>query len=37
VQPLRTKEYGARGYQALDVEDHLWYVGKYQPSAYWGS
>ena len=37
VRPLRTEEYGARGYMALDPEGHLWYFGDYRPGAYWES
>ncbi|CAG9206325.1 VOC domain-containing protein [Paraburkholderia sabiae] len=37
VQPLRTEDYGARGYQVLDIEGHLWYFGNYRPGAYWES
>jgi uncharacterized glyoxalase superfamily protein PhnB len=35
VRPLRTEEYGARGYMALDPEGHLWYFGNYRPGQYW--
>lgn len=35
VRPLRTEEYGARGYMALDPEGHLWYFGNYRPGEYW--
>ena len=35
VRPLRTEEYGARGYMVLDPEGHLWYFGDYRPGAYW--
>ncbi len=35
VRPLRTEEYGARGYMALDLEGHLWYFGNYRPGEYW--
>jgi uncharacterized glyoxalase superfamily protein PhnB len=35
VRPLRTEEYGARGYMALDPEGHLWYFGDYRPGAHW--
>jgi len=37
VRPLRTEEYGARGYMARDPEGHLWYFGNYRPGAYWGA
>lgn len=37
VRPLRTEEYGARGYMALDPEGHLWYFGNYRPGEYWQS
>jgi len=35
VRPLRTEEYGARGYQARDPEGHCWYFSDYRPGAYW--
>ncbi len=35
VRPLRTEDYGARGYMALDPEGHLWYFGDYRPGEYW--
>lgn len=35
VRPLRTEEYGARGYMVLDPEGHLWYFGNYRPGEYW--
>ena len=35
VRELRTEEYGARGYMALDPEGHLWYFGTYRPGEYW--
>ncbi len=35
VRPLRTEEYGARGYMAQDLEGHLWYFGDYRPGGYW--
>lgn len=35
VRPLRTEEYGARGYMALDPEGHLWYFGDYRPGKHW--
>jgi uncharacterized glyoxalase superfamily protein PhnB len=37
ARPLRTEEYGARGYMALDLEGHLWYFGNYRPGEYWES
>ena len=37
VRPLRTEDYGARGYMALDLEGHLWYFGNYRPGEYWES
>lgn len=37
VRELRTEEYGARGYMALDPEGHLWYFGNYRPGTYWAS
>lgn len=37
VRPLRTEEYGARGYGALDPEGHVWYFGNYRPGEYWES
>jgi uncharacterized glyoxalase superfamily protein PhnB len=35
ARELRTEEYGARGYMALDPEGHLWYFGNYRPGEYW--
>jgi uncharacterized glyoxalase superfamily protein PhnB len=35
VRELRTEEYGARGYMALDPEGHLWYFGNYRPGEFW--
>jgi uncharacterized glyoxalase superfamily protein PhnB len=35
IRPLRDEEYGARGYEALDLEGHRWYFGNYRPGAYW--
>lgn len=35
VRPLRTEDYGARGYMVSDLEGHLWYFGNYRPGAYW--
>jgi uncharacterized glyoxalase superfamily protein PhnB len=37
VRPLRTEEYGARGYMAADPEGHVWYFGNYRPGEYWTS
>jgi uncharacterized glyoxalase superfamily protein PhnB len=35
MRPLKTEEYGARGYMVLDPEGHVWYFGNYRPGAYW--
>lgn len=35
VRELRTEDYGARGYMALDPEGHLWYFGTYRPGEHW--
>ena len=35
IRPLRTEEYGARGYMALDPEGHRWYFSTYRPGEYW--
>lgn len=35
VRELKTEEYGARGYMALDPENHVWYFGNYRPGEYW--
>lgn len=35
LRPLRSEEYGARGYMAFDPEGHLWYFGDYRPGAFW--
>jgi uncharacterized glyoxalase superfamily protein PhnB len=37
IRELRTEEYGARGYMALDPEGHQWYFGNYRPGQYWGA
>jgi uncharacterized glyoxalase superfamily protein PhnB len=37
VRPLRTEEYGARGYRVADVEGHLWYFGNYRPGEFWNA
>lgn len=33
VYPLRTEDYGGRGYSCLDPEGHLWNFGTYDPWA----
>jgi len=35
VRALQTEEYGARGYEALDPENHVWYFGNYRAGEYW--
>lgn len=35
VHELQDEEYGARGYQARDLEGRLWYFGNYRPGAWW--
>ena len=35
IRELRTEEYGARGYEALDLEGHVWYFGNYRAGGYW--
>lgn len=35
IRELRTEEYGARGYEVLDPEHHVWYFGNYRAGAYW--
>ena len=35
IRELRTEEYGARGYEVLDPEDHVWYFGNYRAGEYW--
>ena len=37
VRPLKTEEYGARGYMVRDIEGHYWYFGNYRPGGYWES
>lgn len=34
---LRDTDYGDRGYEAEDLEGHLWYFGKYRPGSYWSA
>ena len=31
VYPLKTEDYGGRGYSCLDLEGHLWHFGTYDP------
>ena len=33
VEPLETKDYGGKGYACRDPEDHLWWIGRYDPWA----
>lgn len=35
LRPLKTEDYGARGYMVRDPEGHLWYFGNYRPGGYW--
>lgn len=35
VRELRTEEYGARGYEVVDPEGHVWYFGNYRAGSYW--
>jgi uncharacterized glyoxalase superfamily protein PhnB len=35
IRELRTEDYGARGYEVLDPENHVWYFGNYRPGGYW--
>jgi uncharacterized glyoxalase superfamily protein PhnB len=35
IRELRTEEYGARGYEVLDPENHVWYFGNYRAGEYW--
>lgn len=35
LRPLRTEDYGARGYMALDPEGQVWYFGNYRPGEFW--
>lgn len=37
VRPLRSEDYGARGYMVRDLEGHVWYFGDYRPGQYWDS
>lgn len=33
MSPLKTEEYGGRGYACRDLEGHLWHFGTYDPWA----
>ena len=35
VRELRTEDYGARGYEVLDPEGHVWYFGNYRAGEHW--
>ena len=35
IRELRTESYGARGYEALDPENHGWYSCNYRAGSYW--
>ncbi len=35
IRELRTEDYGARGYEVLDLENHVWYFGNYRAGEYW--
>jgi uncharacterized glyoxalase superfamily protein PhnB len=35
IRELRTEDYGARGYEVLDIENHVWYFGNYRAGEYW--
>lgn len=35
MRPLKTEDYGARGYMVRDPEGHVWYFGNYRPGEYW--
>ena len=35
IRELKTEEYGARGYEVLDPENHAWFFSDYRPGAYW--
>jgi len=35
IRELRTEDYGARGYEVLDPENHVWYFGNYRAGSYW--
>ncbi len=35
VAELHDADYGARGYEAEDLEGHRWYFGNYRPGGYW--
>lgn len=35
IRELRTEDYGARGYEVLDPENHVWYFGDYRAGSYW--
>ena len=37
IRELRTEDYGARGYEVLDPENHVWYFGNYRAGEYWES
>jgi uncharacterized glyoxalase superfamily protein PhnB len=35
LQEPKDEHYGARGYEARDLEGHRWYFGNYQPGSWW--
>jgi len=35
IRELKTEEYGDRGYEVLDPENHAWFFSDYRPGAYW--
>jgi uncharacterized glyoxalase superfamily protein PhnB len=37
IRELRTKDYGARGYEVLDPENRVWYFGNNRAGSYWES
>jgi uncharacterized glyoxalase superfamily protein PhnB len=35
LRELKTEDYGATGYMAVDIEDHIWYFGNYRAGEFW--
>jgi uncharacterized glyoxalase superfamily protein PhnB len=35
IRELKTEDYGATGYMAVDLEGHVWYFGNYRPGEFW--
>jgi uncharacterized glyoxalase superfamily protein PhnB len=35
TRELTVESYGGSGYEARDIENHVWYFGSYVPGAWW--